>query len=155
MTQKLIYVPGYQGGEYVDFMIVGEAPGAKEEELGRPFSGISGQFLLRSLFNMNVHIDNLYLTNVVKVRPEGNRAPTKVEVKSWIPLLQAEVFEMIEANPGLKIIALGNTAIDALDTFCKEDYFGIPHPSWALRFGKQKIFLEALKSCVKNPDKRL
>lgn len=92
-------------------MFVGEAPGAEEEQQGLPFVGPSGKLLEEALFNLQWNKDNVYITNVVKVRPPDNRAPSIDEINSWQPFLFKEV---LEVSP-LLIITMGATAIRAFD----------------------------------------
>ena len=72
--------------------IIGEAPGAKEEELGEPFVGASGKFLNNTLLpSIGLNRNNIYLTNIVKCRPPKNRDPFPEEKVAWSPILLAEI----------------------------------------------------------------
>lgn len=149
---KLIYVPGEQlsGMDGPDVLFVGEAPGESEEKEQRPFVGRSGQFLRETLYILG--IEDYYLTNAVKVRPEGNRKPTKEEIESWSPALNEELVRVFERyNP--TIIALGRSADWAMK--CVEagfHYHHIWHPSYVLRFNKEKEWIKNIKVILKITD---
>ena len=68
-------VPG-EGGHKKRIMFIGEAPGRREDELGRPFVGAAGKFLDELLSEIGLTRDDVYITNVVKCRPPNNRDPT-------------------------------------------------------------------------------
>lgn len=106
-------VPG-NGPQPAAGMIVGEAPGRREVELGLPFVGKSGQALDSVLRALGVTRDEVYVTNVVKELPETTegkiRKPNVSEVAAWLPILQSE----IEQTAPVAILALGRTAVEAL-----------------------------------------
>jgi uracil-DNA glycosylase family 4 len=83
-------VPG-EGSASAEVMLVGEAPGASEDELGRPFVGRAGRLLDELLAEAGLSRDEVYITNVVKARPPGNRDPRAGEVLHWMPWLEAEL----------------------------------------------------------------
>lgn len=73
-------------------MLIGEAPGAKEDETGIPFVGASGKLLNDLLLpSIGLTREHIYLTNIVKCRPPENRDPSPVEKQAWTPILQAEI----------------------------------------------------------------
>ncbi len=75
-------------------MFVGEAPGANEDELGRPFVGRAGMLLTKIIENvLNLRREDVYIANVIKCRPPNNRVPTPEEVACCKPYL----IEQIEA----------------------------------------------------------
>lgn len=75
-----------------DLMLIGEAPGADEDEQGLPFVGRSGQLLTQILASVGIkRPDNIYIANTVKCRPPGNRAPLPKEQEACAPLLQAQI----------------------------------------------------------------
>lgn len=84
------FVPG-AGPLDADVVLVGEAPGAQEVEEGVPFVGNAGRRLDSLLDDVGVDRDDLYLTNLVKVRPPENRDPHVDEVEAWRPVLDAEL----------------------------------------------------------------
>ncbi len=106
------FVPAV-GSEDADYMLVGEAPGANEVEEGEPFVGRAGKKLDEILHKMDMEREELYITNLVKIRPPDNRDPKKNEISAWNPLLEKEIENV---DPEL-IITLGNFASrELLDT---------------------------------------
>ena len=83
-------VPG-EGSPTAAVMLVGEAPGAREDELGRPFVGRSGALLDELLAEAGMRREDVFITNVVKARPPGNRDPRAAEVAHHLPWLQAQL----------------------------------------------------------------
>jgi uracil-DNA glycosylase family 4 len=83
-------VPG-EGSHTADVMLIGEAPGASEDELGRPFVGRSGRFLDELLAEAGLARDDVFITNVVKARPPRNRDPTAAEVAHYLPWLEQQL----------------------------------------------------------------
>jgi DNA polymerase len=73
-------------------MMIGEAPGADEDRLGRPFVGVSGQLLDRMVASIGLDREkNFYLTNILPWRPPGNRTPTDAEITFFLPFLLRHV----------------------------------------------------------------
>ena len=92
-------------------MIIGEAPGAKEEEIGEPFVGRSGKLLDKLLQNAGIDINqDVYFCNVVKCRPPKNRRPTKIEIQENLPWLYQQI-KLV--NPRV-IDLVGATALEAI-----------------------------------------
>ncbi len=83
-------VPG-EGGHRRRVMFVGEAPGRREDELGRPFVGAAGKFLDELLSSIGLTREDVYITNIVKCRPPGNRDPTDMEIKLCSPFLDRQI----------------------------------------------------------------
>jgi uracil-DNA glycosylase len=83
-------VPG-EGAADAEVMFVGEAPGANEDKLGRPFVGRAGMLLEELLAAAGLARDDVWITNVVKARPPKNRDPKAGEVAHCMPWLEAEV----------------------------------------------------------------
>ena len=100
-----------RGNPFAKLMIIGEAPGAKEEEIGEPFVGRSGKLLDKLLQNAGIDINqDVYFCNVVKCRPPQNRRPTKIEIQENLPWL----FQQIKlVNPRV-IVLVGATALEAI-----------------------------------------
>ena len=132
------------GDEQADWMLVGEAPGAEEDRLGEPFVGQAGRLLDNMLAALGMRRgENVYIANVLKCRPPGNRNPEPEEVARCTPHL-AEQIALIE--PRL-IVAMGRFAAQALlDTDATiaslrgrvHRYAGVPlvvtyHPAYLLR----------------------
>ena len=100
-------------------MLIGEAPGQKEEELGRPFVGAAGKNLDEFLKILEIKREDLYITNVVKIRPfkinpstgrKSNRTPTKKEIQASLGVL----FKQIEEISPSIVVTLGNTPLRAI-----------------------------------------
>ena len=98
------------GNPAAPVMIIGEAPGADEDRIGRPFVGRAGQLLDRMLAAIGLDRQGVTITNVVYWRPPGNRTPTTAEIASCLPFVLRHV-----ALVGPKILVLcGGTAAGAL-----------------------------------------
>ena len=80
-----------EGNPHAEVMFIGEAPGQKEDELGRPFVGAAGQFLDELLGTIGFKREDVYISNVVKYRPPGNRDPTPEEKEQCMPWLKLEI----------------------------------------------------------------
>ncbi len=83
-------VPG-EGPLDTRVMVVGEAPGRKEDERGRPFVGPAGKLLDKLLELAGLKRSQVYITNVVKCRPPGNRDPTDEEIEACLPYLLRQI----------------------------------------------------------------
>ncbi len=83
-------VPG-EGDPNARLMCIGEAPGAKEDETGRPFVGAAGELLTKILAAINLRRDEVFIANVLKHRPPGNRNPLPAEVTACSPYLVRQV----------------------------------------------------------------
>lgn len=99
-----------EGDPHARVMLVGEGPGATEDELGRPFVGRAGELLDRILKAAGFEREEVYITNVVMCRPPGNRTPTDEEMAACRPYLERKI-DLV--NPAI-IVALGSTAARAL-----------------------------------------
>lgn len=102
-------VPG-EGDPHARLMLVGEGPGQMEDATGRPFVGAAGQLLERMLGAIGLERQQVFIANVVKCRPPGNRVPADDEAVSCLPFLLAQI-ELV--NPEV-VMLLGATAIRAL-----------------------------------------
>lgn len=95
------------GDRAADWLFIGEGPGAEEDELGDPFVGQAGKLLDSMLAALGIARGRgVYIANVVKCRPPGNRNPTPEESAACAPYLDRQI-ELV--NPGL-IVALGKSA---------------------------------------------
>jgi len=132
------------GDEKADWMLIGEAPGAEEDRLGDPFVGQAGKLLDNMLAAIGLSRQaNVYIANVLKCRPPGNRNPTPEEVEKCTPHLLKQI-ELIK--PKL-ILAMGRFAAQTLlDSDASiaslrgrvHRYAGVPlivtyHPAYLLR----------------------
>jgi uracil-DNA glycosylase family 4 len=80
-----------EGNPKAEIMFIGEAPGQKEDETGRPFVGAAGQFLSELLETIGLKREDVYISNVVKFRPPENRDPTPEEKEQCMPWLMLEI----------------------------------------------------------------
>jgi uracil-DNA glycosylase family 4 len=134
-------VPG-EGSHTADVMLVGEAPGASEDKEGRPFVGRAGKLLDELLAAAGLVRDDVFITNVVKARPPGNRDPKADEVAHYLPWLEQQLalirpsvvipvgrHALAHFAPGLKITEVHGTLVVAGDRQL------VPwlHPAAALR----------------------
>jgi len=78
-------------GDSLDIMFIGEAPGAKEDELGKPFVGRSGKILRQMLKDTKLDQSTIYISNTIKLRPPKNRDPKKSEKQAWYWVLKREI----------------------------------------------------------------
>lgn len=95
-----------EGPERPGCLLVGEAPGATEDETGRPFTGRSGKFLTDLLEEAGLSRGGIFITNVVKCRPPENRPPSREEIEACRPFLEAQ---MALLRPSL-VLTVGTVA---------------------------------------------
>ena len=133
-------VPG-EGAEDADIMFIGEAPGWHEDQQGRPFVGPAGLYLDELLASINLKREQVYIANVIKCRPQGNRDPLPAEIhncRKWlerqIELIRPKMivtlgrYSMAMFFPGKSISKIHGTAQ-------KQDniiYYAMYHPAAAL-----------------------
>ena len=98
------------GNPKARLMLVGEGPGVDEDRIGIPFVGKAGQLLDRILEAASIKRHDIYIANIVKCRPPGNRLPQQQEVDSCLPYLQEQI-DLI--NPEI-IVCLGALALRTL-----------------------------------------
>ena len=91
-------------------MLVGEAPGANEDQEGLPFVGRAGMLLDKMLAAINLDRKKVYISNIVNYRPPENRKPTEEEIRRYLPFITKHI-EII--NPKV-LVLLGSTAMNAL-----------------------------------------
>jgi len=91
-------------------MLVGEAPGANEDQEGIPFVGRAGQLLDKMLSAIDLDRKNVYISNIVNYRPPENRRPTDKEIQRYLPFITKHI-EII--NPKI-LVLLGSTAMNAI-----------------------------------------
>ncbi|MGV9169090.1 MAG: uracil-DNA glycosylase family protein [Promethearchaeia archaeon] len=144
-------VPG-EGSINTRVAFVGEAPGRKEDETGRPFVGRSGELLTNLIENrLPYSREDVFITSVLKCRPPNNRTPQSEEIESCLPYLEKQL-DMI--NPDI-VVLLGGVAISALIGYRRISdvhgtfhggthyrYFMTYHPAAALRFSKYQTLIE-------------
>ena len=136
-------------------MLIGEAPGANEDQEGLPFVGRAGQLLDKMLSAINLDRDKVYISNIINYRPPDNRRPTEEEIKRYLPFITKHI-EIIDPKI---IVLLGSTAMNALvgnsiviskmrgkwieKQFgsCKTSIIITFHPAFLMRQPAQKSFL--------------
>jgi uracil-DNA glycosylase family 4 len=133
-------VPG-EGAENADIMFVGEAPGWHEDQQGRPFVGPAGQFLDQLLASINLKREQVYIANVIKCRPQGNRDPLPTEIQNCREWLERQIelihpkmivtlgrYSMAMFFPGKSISKIHGTAQKRDNVI----YYAMYHPAAAL-----------------------
>jgi DNA polymerase len=98
------------GNRHADWLVIGEAPGADEDRQGEPFVGRAGQLLTEMLFAIGLQREDVFICNILKCRPPGNRNPSTEEVDFCHAWLQRQI-ELID--PRL-ILAVGGVAANSL-----------------------------------------
>ena len=106
-AEKMVFSDGNINSQ---IMIVGEGPGEKEDEIGKPFVGDAGNLLNKMLSAININRESIYITNVVNFRPPNNRKPTSAEINRYSIYLRDHILII---NPKILII-MGSTAMEAL-----------------------------------------
>ena len=91
-------------------MLIGEAPGANEDQEGTPFVGRAGILLNKMLMAINLNRSNVYISNIINFRPPDNRRPTEEEIKRYLPY----IIKHIEIISPQILVLLGSTAMNAL-----------------------------------------
>ena len=131
------------GNPKAQLMVIGEAPGADEDEQGRPFVGRAGQLLIKLLNKYGVQREDIFIANILKHRPPNNRNPLSSEISACTPFLRKQI-EIIQ--PKL-LITLGNfssqyiletkTGITKIRGVVQESSYGMVmptlHPSAIIR----------------------
>lgn len=149
-------VPG-NGNADADVLLIGEAPGKKEDEQGKPFVGASGKFLSEMLASINLKREDIYITNIVKYRPPNNRDPFQEEINACMPWLHEQI-RIIQPKiiitlgrhalehfiPGKKISEVhGHTFRCTLSDIGEQVFFVLYHPAAALYNGGMRNTLLA------------
>lgn len=98
------------GNSSAQVMVIGEAPGADEDRIGKPFVGRSGQLLEKMLAAIGLQRDDCFITNILPWRPPGNRTPTAEEVAVCLPFLMRQI-ELVSPKV---IFLLGASAANAV-----------------------------------------
>ena len=106
-AKQIVFSDGNQNSH---LMIVGEGPGQKEDEVGKPFVGDAGKLLNKMLKAINIERKNIYITNVVNYRPPNNRKPEPAEITRYSEFLREHISII---NPKI-LILMGSTAMEAL-----------------------------------------
>ena len=154
-----------EGDPEAVLVFVGEGPGQEEDQQGRPFVGAAGQLLTDIIVKgMKLNREDVYICNIVKCRPPGNRNPEPDEIEACEPFL----IKQLQAIRPKMIVALGNVAVKTLlktkDGITKlrgtwKTYQGIPlmptfHPAYLLRNpSDKKLVWEDIKKVLTEMEK--
>jgi len=148
-------VPG-EGDSHAQIMFIGEAPGFHEDKAGRPFVGVSGQLLRRTMSENGFPPETVFITNIVKFRPLENRDPQPFEIEFFKPFLDKQI-EIIDPKI---IVTVGRFSMYKFlgEGVSISKIHGVPrkvgkyyifpmfHPAAALRAGEMmKEFVEDFK----------
>ncbi len=109
-TQGRTHVVFGEGNPNADILFVGEGPGAEEDIQGRPFVGRSGQLLTQIIQDVGLQREQVFIANIIKCRPPGNRDPLPNEIETCEPYLRAQI-ELIQPQV---IVTLGRFATHTL-----------------------------------------
>ncbi|MFC2006358.1 uracil-DNA glycosylase [Chloroflexota bacterium] len=144
-------VPG-EGAEGAEILFIGEAPGWHEDKQGRPFVGPAGKFLDSLLSSINLKRGQVYIANVIKCRPTGNRDPLPVEIRNCHKWLEKQIelispkmivtlgrYSMAMFFPGKSISKIHGTAQKRDNVI----YYAMYHPAAALH---QQSLRQAIES---------
>jgi uracil-DNA glycosylase family 4 len=144
-------VPG-EGPEEASLLFIGEAPGWHEDQQGRPFVGPAGQFLEELLASIGLKREQVYIANVIKCRPPGNRDPLPSEIQACSGWLEQQI-ELLKPK---MIVTLGrysmaryfpNESIGKIHGKAKKQdniiYYAMYHPAAALHQGSLRKIIEA------------
>ena len=144
-------VPG-EGAEDADLLFIGEGPGWHEDQQGRPFVGPAGKYLDELLALISLNRRQVYIANVIKCRPPGNRDPLPVEIancRKWldrqIELIRPKIiitlgrYSMARFFPGKTIGKIHGTAQKKDDII----YYAMYHPAAALHQQSLRTTIEA------------
>jgi uracil-DNA glycosylase family 4 len=151
-------VPG-EGPQTADIMFIGEGPGFHEDRQGRPFVGAAGNYLTELLQKIDLKREDVYITNVVKCRPPGNRDPQPEEIEACRPYLDKQIdlihprlivtlgrFSMQRYFPGASISRIHGQPKRVGNVI----YYPMFHPAAALHQPRWRSLVE--EDIVKIPD---
>ena len=144
-------VPG-EGSDNAEIMFIGEAPGWHEDQQGRPFVGPAGQYLDQLLASIGLKREQVYIANVIKCRPQGNRDPLPSEILNCRKWLERQIeiicpkmivtlgrYSMVMFFPGKSISQIHGTAQKRDNTI----YYAMYHPAAALHQQSLRQAIEA------------
>lgn len=150
------------GNSQAKIMFIGEAPGADEDRVGKPFVGRCGKLLDKIFSAIGLARENCYITNVLPWRPPGNRTPTDDEIAICLPFLQRQIelihpdFMLLLGGIALKSVMDCNDSISrsrgkwmsyTLDDGKEVAALATYHPSYLLRSSaqKSKVWIDFLR----------
>jgi DNA polymerase len=149
-------VPG-EGNPEAEIMFIGEAPGAEEDKQGLPFVGAAGKFLNEMLGMINLRREDVFIANILKCRPPGNRDPMPEEVEACWPWLLEQIktikpklivllgrHAMERFLPNQKISRIHGTAVRReIPEIGRQVFYALYHPAAALYQGSLRETLMA------------
>jgi DNA polymerase len=147
LAQGRLHAVFGEGAADADLMFIGEGPGTEEDRMGRPFVGHSGELLTRMIAAMQFTREQVYIANIVKCHPPGNRNPRDTEAAACLPylirqieLVSPKILVLLGAVP-LKILLELSPLTQHRGTWLS--FRGIPtmptfHPAFLLRYPKRK-----------------
>lgn len=137
-----------EGNIKAGLMFIGEGPGYDEDVQGRPFVGKAGQLLTKMLEAIELKREDIYIANIVKCRPPGNRVPYPEEAKECLPYLRNQVAII---RPKI-LVCLGNTA----GKYIIKDDIRVTRDrgQWILRNGFSIILTYHPAALLRDPDKK-
>ena len=151
VKNRTLVVPG-EGPEDAVIMFVGEAPGWHEDQQGRPFVGQAGMYLEQLLGSINLKREQVYIANVIKCRPPGNRDPLPSEIQNCNQWLESQVeiirpkmivtlgrYSLAKFFPGKTISKIHGTAQKRDNTI----YYAMYHPAAVLHQQSLRQTIEA------------
>ncbi len=151
-------VPG-EGPADADIMFIGEAPGFHEDQQGRPFVGAAGRFLEELLASIGMRREEVFIANVIKCRPPGNRDPMSDEIEACKPYLEQQI-ELLQPR---MVITLGRFSMEMFFPGAKISrihgrpkkvggviYYPMFHPAAALHQPRYRSMIE--EDMLKIPD---
>jgi len=148
-AKQIVFGDGNQNSH---LMIVGEGPGQKEDEIGKPFVGDAGILLDKMLKAINIKRKNIYITNVVNYRPPNNRKPEPAEITRYSEFLREHISII---NPKI-LILMGSTAMEAL--FGNKIKISNERGKWKELIINQKTYLTMITFhpayLLRQPDKK-
>lgn len=131
-------VPG-EGPLNAKIFFIGQAPGANEDKIGRPFIGRAGKYLTMMIESIGLKRDEVFITSSVKHFPPKNRPPTEQEIHACRPYL---LRQLKLVNPQI-VVLLGRTAECIRPHITAPHIFSTVHPSAAMRFAKMAERMKA------------
>ena len=148
---RTLAAPG-EGPDHAKIMLVGEAPGFHEDQQGRPFVGAAGHFLESLLASIHLSRRDVYIANVLKCRPPGNRDPLPDELAACRPYILRQI-ELIKPKIIVTLgrysmeLAFSGVSISRIHGIPKKVgefvYFPMFHPAAALHQPKFRTFIES------------
>jgi len=142
------------GNPDADVLFIGESPGAKEDQNGVPFCGMSGKILDELLHSINLKREDIFITNTILCRPPKNRNPSKNEVKNC----RSRLDQLLVIMKPKVIVTIGNFATDRIinktgiktirgKVFEYEEFKVIPvvHPAAWIYSGRNPVMMQQMK----------